>query len=236
MDKSRYRNLTIGEEFASLAKVLMLTADDAAKCLKALKTKLSEFDSLHHNHLLTGAKTYMQSDIRKAKYTSAELRSVAQQIHKNHYKPSKTGVKAAYSMMNSTAKSMGLLVVTAHNYDTKAEHQLRRIKGADEVAADHKGDKGDQCDGRDNQAGYCSGNDTLQHSDDTVEMLVRTTLRHNFSLNDLSYQASAAETALMSFTIVDRAKEVVHVVKDKLKGKASPTYNTHRSVTPLMDI
>ncbi|CAI5735794.1 unnamed protein product [Hyaloperonospora brassicae] len=228
------RKVIISEEFTSLAKVLVRTADDAATCLETLKKRLSEFDNLHHSHDLHAAKTYMQSDIRKAKYISAALKSVAQQIRQNLDRPSKTDVKAAYSMMNSTAKAMGFLVVTAHNYDLRMEQSERRVKDADKVAA-HERDQRNERDEGGNPAEVCSA-DCLRHSDDTVEVLVRSTLRDNFSLNGLSCQASAAENALLLLSIIDRAKEVVRDMKHKLKGKSSPAYTTDRSVTSMKNI
>ncbi|GMF13940.1 unnamed protein product [Phytophthora lilii] len=54
-------------------------------------------------------------------------------------------------------------------------------------------------------------------STDTVETIVKKTLRDNFSLSALSHQIAAAEKSL-SPSIVERAKEAMHEVKDKLKG------------------
>ncbi|CAH0480992.1 unnamed protein product [Peronospora belbahrii] len=70
------------------------------------------------------------------------------------------------------------------------------------------------------------GSDILSNSD-TVEQLVKTTLRDNFSASALSHQITNAEKSL-SPSFVERVKEVVHEVKDKLKGdKASPTHHGH---------
>ncbi|CAH0480987.1 unnamed protein product [Peronospora belbahrii] len=70
------------------------------------------------------------------------------------------------------------------------------------------------------------GNDILSNSD-TVEQLVKTTVHDNFSANALTHQVANAEKSL-SPSFVERVKEVVHEVKDKLKGdKASPTHNVH---------
>uniref|UniRef100_M4BE57 Uncharacterized protein n=1 Tax=Hyaloperonospora arabidopsidis (strain Emoy2) TaxID=559515 RepID=M4BE57_HYAAE len=62
---------------------------------------------------------------------------------------------------------------------------------------------------------------------ETVEVLVKKNLRDNFNLSALDHQISAAEKVL-SPSIVERAKEVIHDVKDKLTGdKSSPTYADH---------
>jgi hypothetical protein len=82
------------------------------------------------------------------------------------------------------------------------------------------------------------GGDGLLGSSDTVEALVKATLRDNFNLSPLSHQITIAEKSLTaSPTFVERAKEAVNEVKDKLKGdKASPTRGDHhankRAVTP----
>ncbi|CAI5741915.1 unnamed protein product [Hyaloperonospora brassicae] len=62
---------------------------------------------------------------------------------------------------------------------------------------------------------------------DTVEVLVKKNLRDNFNLSALDHQISTAEKVL-SPSIVERAKEVIHDVKDKLTGdKTSPTHVDH---------
>ncbi|KAG2786970.1 hypothetical protein PC129_g390 [Phytophthora cactorum] len=73
---------------------------------------------------------------------------------------------------------------------------------------------------------------------DTVEALVKSTLRENFNLSALSHQITIAEKSLSSSpSFVERAKEAVHEVKEKLTGdKSSPTSDKHHAhkhgVTP----
>ncbi|KAE8884987.1 hypothetical protein PF005_g21099 [Phytophthora fragariae] len=74
---------------------------------------------------------------------------------------------------------------------------------------------------------------------DTVEELVKTTLRDNFNVSALSHQIMIAEKSLsVSPSFVERAKEAVNEVKDKLKRdkSSSPTRDGHHAhkhaVTP----
>ncbi|KAH7482395.1 hypothetical protein PRIC1_006786 [Phytophthora ramorum] len=78
------------------------------------------------------------------------------------------------------------------------------------------------------RGGFLGGDDNngggIVGSTETVETLVKKTLRDNFSVSALDHQISAAEKSL-SPSIAERAKEAVHDVKDKIKGdKSSPTH------------
>lgn len=229
MGKNIDHNIAAEKEFASLAQVLNQTADDAAKCLKVLKKNLSEYDSQHGNHLRNTSKSYMRSDIRNAKDVSTGLAHVAHQIHKSH-KSSKAEVTSARNMMNATARSMDVLIVTARNYDEK-NGRSTGVKGAiknvvhgkNGAEKDDKGGLFGKSDENDNYGGHHDGG--ILHAD-SVEGLVKTTLRDNFNRNVLSYQINAAEKTLSPHSIINRAKEAVHDVKDKLTGgKSSPTYD-----------
>ncbi|KAE8906540.1 hypothetical protein PF008_g31890 [Phytophthora fragariae] len=118
MGKSSDRNITAEQEFASLEKVLNQTADDAARCLKLLKKNLSDYDGRHGNHFVNTATSYMRSDMRTAKDTSADLKHVAHQINKSP-RPSESEITSARNMMGATAKAMDVLKTTARNYDQK---------------------------------------------------------------------------------------------------------------------
>ncbi|KAG3114773.1 hypothetical protein PI125_g6132, partial [Phytophthora idaei] len=77
----------------------------------------------------------------------------------------------------------------------------------------------------------------------TVEALVKSTLRENFNLSVLSHQITTTETSLSSSSFlspstpstpgfIERAKEAVLEVKDKLTGdKSSPTSENNRART-----
>ncbi|RQM16385.1 hypothetical protein DD237_005956 [Peronospora effusa] len=221
-------DITAEKEFASLAQVLTITADDAVKCLKTLKNNLSEYDSQHGNHLLHTARLHMRSDIRHAKDVSADLKSVARQIHESH-KPSKEGVASARTAMNAVTLAMDVLIVTAQRYDEKHSHSSD-VKGAMKSAVNGKDEmeKDVQRDvfGNSNyQAGHQGG--CVLSNLVTVEMVVKRTLSDNFNLNVLSHQITAAEKSLSSYSIVERAKEAVNDVKEKLTGNSSPTYAGH---------
>lgn len=59
-------------------------------------------------------------------------------------------------------------------------------------------------------------------SSETVETIVKKTLRDNFSLRALDHQITAAEKSL-SPSMMERAKEAMHDVKDKIK----PSHEDH---------
>ncbi|GMF51946.1 unnamed protein product [Phytophthora fragariaefolia] len=220
MGKSAEHDAAVQKEFASLEQVLIQTADDASTCLKLLKKNLSEYDSRHGNHFFNTAKSYMRSDIRNAKDISSDLKHVAHQIKKSH-KPSKSEVHSARNMMNATSKAMDVLKTTARNYDEKNGRAMG-VKGAIKSAVGKNGN-----DSVDNLGGGVLG------TPDTVEALVKATIRDNFNMNVLSYQITAAEKSLSSSSIVERAKVAVHEVKDKLKGdKSSPMKDNNHALTP----
>ncbi|KAG6611642.1 Histone-lysine N-methyltransferase EZH2 [Phytophthora cinnamomi] len=327
MGKSSDRNVTAEQEFASLEKMLNQTADDATRCLKLLKKNLSEYDSRHGNHFVNTATSYLRSDMRTAKDTSADLKHVAHQINKSH-QPSESEVISARNMMGATAKAMDVLKTTARNYDQKSgrstgvkgvignvvggnDHKDKEAnagglfgnKGSKDEHKDdkhtglfNKGDKhkdkdkeskgvaalfgkNDDKDKESKGGGLFSKSD--KHKDDkhtglfgskdkdkdanhgdgllgnkgdhyhnqggggilassnTVEELVKATLRDNFNLSTLSHQITIAEKSLSaSPSFVERAKEAVNEVKDKLKGdkSSSPTHDGHHghkdAVTP----
>ncbi|POM57906.1 Hypothetical protein PHPALM_37524 [Phytophthora palmivora] len=95
----------------------------------------------------------------------------------------------------------------------------------------NKGDKDDNKHG----GGLFGGKTDHRHgggilgNSDTVEDLVKSTLRENFNLSALSHQITIAEKSLSSSpSFVERAKEAVHEVKEKIKGdKSSPTHDHH---------
>ncbi|KAG6975848.1 hypothetical protein JG688_00001976 [Phytophthora aleatoria] len=227
MGKSTDRNIAAENEFAALAQVLIETANDAAHCLKVLKKNLSEYDSRHGNRFLSTAKSYMRSDIRNAKDISADLRHVAHKINKNH-KYSKSEVVSARNMLNATANAMDMLKTTARHYDEKNGHATG-VRGAIKNAVGSTNQKDDKYAKTDNYGPHGHHGGILGNSD-TVEALVTSTLRDNLNLNVLSYQINTAEKSL-SPSIVKRAKEAIHGVKEKLTGdKSSPT--RRHSMTP----
>ncbi|EGZ16603.1 hypothetical protein PHYSODRAFT_502568 [Phytophthora sojae] len=103
--------------------------------------------------------------------------------------------------------------------DKEKEHEGGGLFGKSDKEKEHRGG---MLDNPDNNGGGIMG------SSDTVETLVKKTLRDNFSLNALDQQIKAAEKSLSPSiaerakpSIVDRAKEAMHDVKDKLKGDKS---------------
>ncbi|GMF43423.1 unnamed protein product [Phytophthora fragariaefolia] len=92
--------------------------------------------------------------------------------------------------------------------DKDKEHQGGLFGKSDKHKDEHHGGV---LDNPDNNGGGIVG------SADTIETLVSKTMRDHFSLDALNQQITAAEKSL-SPSIVDRAKEAMHDVKDKLKG------------------
>ncbi|EEY65010.1 uncharacterized protein PITG_16465 [Phytophthora infestans T30-4] len=212
MGKPDNRSIAAEKEFASLAQVLVESANDAAHCLKVLKKNLTEYDSRHGNRFRGTAKSYLRSDIRNAKDVSAELQHVAHKINKSH-KCSKKEIASARKHMNATSNALDILKTTARNYDEKHGHATG-VKGAIKNAVDgsHDNDINARADYHgDHHHGGILG------SSDTVEELVKTTLRNNLNLSVLIYQINTAEKA-MSPSIVEKAKEAMHGVKEKLTG------------------
>ncbi|KAF1774000.1 hypothetical protein GQ600_3647 [Phytophthora cactorum] len=70
-------------------------------------------------------------------------------------------------------------------------------------------------------------NGGMMGSSETVETLVRKILRDNFSLSALDHQIKTAEKSLTP-SLVERAKEKMHDVKEKIKGdKSDPVHEGH---------
>ncbi|KAF4150182.1 hypothetical protein GN958_ATG00603 [Phytophthora infestans] len=70
-------------------------------------------------------------------------------------------------------------------------------------------------------------NGGVMGSSETVETLVRKILRDHFSLSALDHQIKAAEKSL-SPSLMERAKEKMHDVKEKIKGdKSEPIHEGH---------
>ncbi|KAE9283656.1 hypothetical protein PR003_g27065 [Phytophthora rubi] len=106
------------------------------ECLKLLKKNLSNYDGHHGNHFVNTATSYMRSDMRAAKDTSADLNHVAHQINKSP-RPSESEVTSARNMMGATNKAMNVLKTTARNYDQK-NGRSTGVKGViDNVVGDN---------------------------------------------------------------------------------------------------
>ncbi|CAI5701106.1 hypothetical protein KXD40_004298 [Peronospora effusa] len=253
MVKSNERLATAEHEFALLEKALIQTADDAARCLKLLKKNLSDYDHHHGNYFINTATSFMRNDMRSAKDTAFNLKHVAHQINKN-LQPFESGVISARSMMDVVAKSMDALNTTARNYDEKNGRSkgvngvIDNAIGKNDTEKHEKDDKHATSlfgtnDER-NIGGLLGKTDGHHHhgggilsSSDTVEQLVKTTLHDNFNVSALSHQITIAQKSLSSSpSFVERAKEVIHDVKDKLKGdKTSPTHDGHHGNKHLVD-
>ncbi|KAE8970924.1 hypothetical protein PR002_g26972 [Phytophthora rubi] len=228
------------------------------ECLKLLKKNLSNYDGHHGNHFVNTATSYMRSDMRAAKDTSADLNHVAHQINKSP-RPSESEVTSARNMMGATNKAMNVLKTTARNDDQK-NGRSTGVKGViDNVVGDndHKDnetkcgglfgkDSNDQDDNHTGLLGKSDKSDKDKDDKDTglygskdkdkdanhAPTVAKTTLRDNFNVSALSHQITIAEKSLsVSPSFVERAKEVVNKVKDKLKREksSSPSRDGHHA-------
>ncbi|KAG7395042.1 hypothetical protein PHYBOEH_004278 [Phytophthora boehmeriae] len=242
MGKSADRNTTIKQEFTSLEKLLIQTAEDASTCLRLLKKELSLYDSRHGKHFTNTSTSFMRTDMRNAKDTADDLKYVAHRINKA-YILSHSEVEAARNMMDGTARAMDVLKVTARNYDKK--HGLQpggktETLGMKGKIANAMGKQENEHEIKGHQLGmgkkvkYDHG-EYEAGSSDTVEALVNSILRDNFNLSPLSHQITVAGKSLSSSpSFVDKAKEAIHDVKDKLRGdKNSPTHEEHHAAQPV---
>lgn len=276
MDKSNI-NAATSQEFSSLEKVLVETADDATRCLKLLKKNLSDYDSRHGNHFIHTAVSHMRSGMRNAKDTAIDLKRVAHDIKKSP-QPTKSDIHAARNSMGATAKAMDDLQMTARNYDEN-KGRSKGMKGTvdnavgynDKENHENEGDifqKSDDKNNKQSKFGRLFGKGNKDKKDknigvlgksekgeddlhskmvkgkgdclaapggsalggsETVETLVKSTLRDHFDLDALRHQITLAEKSLTasptsptsSPTFVERAKEVVMEVKDKIMGDSS---------------
>ncbi|KAL7681193.1 hypothetical protein Plhal304r1_c058g0144411 [Plasmopara halstedii] len=230
MGKSSDRHIASEGEFFKLGEVLEKTAKDTSTCLKLLKTHLSEYDSRNGNHFINTASSYMRSDMRTAKDMASELTHVGHRIASNH-KPNKSEILSARNMKEATTKAIDSLKISARNYD-RENGQRMGVKGTiDAVVGGHSDNKVEREGGLFNNM---HGHETTNHhkgmfqtkddngggimgSSETVETLVTKILRDHFDLSALEYQITAAEKSL-SPSIVERAKEKIHDVKEKLTG------------------
>ncbi|ETP34622.1 hypothetical protein F442_17100 [Phytophthora nicotianae P10297] len=70
-------------------------------------------------------------------------------------------------------------------------------------------------------------NGGVMGSSETVETIVRKILRDHFNLRPLDHQIKAAEKSLTP-SLMERAKEKMHDVKEKITGdKSEPTHDSH---------
>ncbi|KAI9986609.1 hypothetical protein PInf_025562 [Phytophthora infestans] len=196
---------SIAAEFFKLELLLIHTADDAIKCVKALKTNLAVFDSRHGLHFVNTSKSFMRGNIRTAKDAATELRLVADQIAKSKFL-SDWEIAAARNKTNATADAMKELKKQARVYDEmNGKHNgISRI--IDNVLVRKREKK------KSNQ------DDGVIAAIDTVDAVVKLTLRTTFSgFHALKRQISIAEKSV-SPSLAERAKDVMEDVVIKIKG------------------
>ncbi|KAL3660648.1 hypothetical protein V7S43_014403 [Phytophthora oleae] len=168
----RRRSATLGQEFSMLERLLLQTADDISKCLKVLKKGLGKFDSrnLPGFHYRSTSKYCLKVDIRVVKEMVSELRQVAKRISRSK-SPSQSEVNAARISMNAAADALSDLNRAGQIYDEN--------RGLDRQEAK-------------------MGDGKTSKNADTVETLVKSTLRENFTgFRHLEKQISIVEKALL---------------------------------------
>ncbi|TDH68986.1 hypothetical protein CCR75_000945 [Bremia lactucae] len=193
------------QEFASLKKVLCQTADDAKQCIRLLKQHLLRVDSCHGKLFIHSATVFMRNDMRKAKDTSFELKRVANAISQIS-EPSDMEIEAARNGMEAIAKAMDVLHTTARNYD-KVHNQSEVVQSTFKVRK------------RDREQDHL---EMFVCDTNTLEALVKSIVRDNFNLSALSHQITITQKSLTSSpSFVERAKEAVDDVKEKLRERAA---------------
>ncbi|KAG7391005.1 hypothetical protein PHYPSEUDO_006140 [Phytophthora pseudosyringae] len=221
MGKSTQQNPAAEQEFSRVEQLLIQTADEASSCLKALKSSLSEYDKRHGLLFLNTAKSFMRSDIRAAKDKASELKHVADQIAKSET-PSEWEITATRSKIHEVSDALINLKKTARSYDRK--NHLENSSGT-ELKADERRSDIDKSESESSWFSEDTGSDRsgsgLRGAGDTVEAVVRSTVRHNFSgFSALKHQVSVAEESLSpSFT--DRVMNTMNSMSNSLKGSAN---------------
>ncbi|KAL4155040.1 hypothetical protein PRNP1_007154 [Phytophthora ramorum] len=191
----------IAAEFFKLELLLIQTADDAVKCVKVLKTNLVEYDTHNGLHFVNTSKYFLINNIRIAKDAASKLRLVSDQIAKSKF-PSEWEIAAARNKMNAASDAMKELKKAARAYDEMNGKSKGITRIIDNMLV-----------GKESKGGEAA---------DTVESVVKSTLRSNFSgFSALKHQISGAEKSL-SPSIVERAKYAVVDVVNKLKPDSSP--------------
>ncbi|KUF89646.1 TOM1 protein 2 [Phytophthora nicotianae] len=187
----------------------------------------------------------MRSDMRTAKDTAMDLKHVAHDINKSK-KSSEAEISSARNMMDATVKAMEALKVTARDYDRENKQRMG-VKGTVDAASDKpKQSEGGffNKDEDEQRGGMLGGGKNEEHhkgvlggtkddnggvmgSSETVETIVRKILRDHFNLRPLDHQIKAAEKSLTP-SLMERAKEKMHDVKEKITGdKSEPTHDSH---------
>ncbi|KAH7484399.1 hypothetical protein PRIC1_003707 [Phytophthora ramorum] len=219
MGKSTNYSDATKSEFSKLGQLLIQTADEAAFCLKALKSNLAEYDTRHGLFFLNTAKSYMRSDIRATKDMASELRHVADQIDKSET-PSESEITAARSKIHAVSDAMIDLKKKARAYDRKnslddtsetssvSEMSLSSVKTESEGS--YIGDE---------NRGESNAHSGIVRAADTVEAVVRLTLRHNFSgFSAVKHQIGLAEESL-SPSFAESVMDTMASLTSSLKGE-----------------
>ncbi|POM81268.1 Hypothetical protein PHPALM_789 [Phytophthora palmivora] len=213
MGKSTQHNAAAEQEFSKMARLLIQTADEAVRCLKALKTNLAEYDKRHGLLFLNTSKSFMRSDIRAAKDKASELKHVADQITMAKA-PSEWEITATRSKIHEVSDALIKLKRTARAYDRK--NNMGSIDPEDRSS----NQSNDNAESEGSWFSEDSNSDRSGSTADTVEVVVKSTVHHNFSgFFALKHQISIAEDSL-SPSFADRFMDTVNTVSDSLKGAA----------------
>ncbi|ETK85312.1 hypothetical protein F441_05448 [Phytophthora nicotianae CJ01A1] len=219
MGKATPLNDTVEQEFAKLEQLLIQTADEAFSCLKALKNNLSEYDKRHGLLFLNTSRSFMRCDIRAAKDKAAELKHVAYHINKSE-RPSESEITATRSKIHEVSDAMLHLKQTARAYDRKNHLESLSELKAEERRSNPEFSKSES-EGSwfsEDTSSDRSGN-AIRGATDRVEIVLKSTIRHNFSgFSALKHQVSVAEEAL-SPSIVDHVMNTMASMSKSLKGE-----------------
>ncbi|KAG1695822.1 hypothetical protein DVH05_019161 [Phytophthora capsici] len=224
MGKSIEHSIAVKQEFSKLEFLLVQSANDVTKCLKILKRNLAKYDRRRGLHFRSTSKYFMRNDIRVAKDTTTDLRHVAKRICRSK-SPTKSEINAARMGMNNTADAMNDLKQSGRIFD-----QNHGVSGGVSGIIDNILGNNDK-DGlfTDNQKkntpkrGFFRSKTTSQSDGpNTVEEVVRSTLKDSFGGFSALKQQIIATDNVLSPSIATRAKEAVVGVANKLVDNSSP--------------
>ncbi|KAF4138201.1 hypothetical protein GN958_ATG12626 [Phytophthora infestans] len=169
------RSIATNLEFSLLERLLNQTADDVSNCLKLLKKKLRKHDSrnLPGFHYRSTCKYCLKVDIRVVKEMISEMRQVAKRVSQNKI-PTQSDINAARITANGTADALNDLVKAGRTYD---QNRGRTDNEVQDKMAEGEGSR---------------------EKAETVEALVKSTLRDNFmGFEALETQIAVVEKALL---------------------------------------
>ncbi|KAG7402014.1 hypothetical protein PHYBOEH_008535 [Phytophthora boehmeriae] len=189
------------------------TMNATAKAMDVLKSRARDYDREHDNS--TGIKGKIEDAVGKKDYEKDNEGGLLGNKDNHH-------------------EDQGVLGMG----DKHKHHEDQGVLGVDDKNKRHPGET-EKYKKRDGPLGVVEKNGYGNHggpiigNSDTVESLVKAVLRGHFNITPLSRQIDAAEKALKP-SIIEKAKDKIHHVKDKLTGdKHSAAHDDYRAAHPV---